>query len=154
MKPAFEIECYQTDLSSIVADVFRTMLDLEVEPQGDGDLRAAGSVTAAVHFAGEWKGAVLLQMSPELACTCAGLIGCGSPLRYDDNVRDTMGELANMVAGNLKPVLPSGVALSMPTVVEGSNYALRICGGNLAKVIRFSSAHGDFLTTLVEMVEK
>jgi len=155
MPRILEIECYQTYVSNIVVDVFRTMLDLEVVSQGDGDLAAAGSVTAAVHFAGEWRGAVLLQLSPELACSlCARLIRTGSPLEYDDNVRDAMGELANMVAGNLKSVLPFRVALSMPTVVEGSNYALRICGGNLATIIRFSSAHGDFLCTLVEMIEK
>ncbi len=150
-----EIECYQTYLSNIVVDVFRTMLNLEVEPQGDGDITAAGSVTAAVHFAGEWRGAVLLQLSPELACVlCARLIRVGSPPLYDDNVRDAVGELANMVGGNLKSILPFRVALSMPTVVEGSNYALRVCGGNLATIVRFSSTHGDFLCTLVEMIER
>jgi chemotaxis protein CheX len=155
MPRILEIECYQTYVSNIVVDVFRTMLDLEVVPQGDGDLMAAGSVTAAVHFAGEWRGAVLLQLSPELACSlCARLIRVGSPPQYDDDVRDAMGELTNMVAGNLKSVLPFRVALSMPTVVEGSNYALRICGGNLATIIRFSSTHGDFLCALVEMIEK
>lgn len=153
--PQIQVECYQTYLSSIVVDVFRTMLDLEVESQGDGDIATAGSVTAAVHFAGEWRGAVLLQLSPELACSlCARLIRAGSTPQFDDNVRDAVGELANMVAGNLKSVLPFRVALSMPTVVEGSNYALHICGGNLATVNRFSSGQGEFLCTLVEMIEK
>jgi len=153
--PQIQIECYQTYLSSIVVDVFHTMLDLDVEPQGDGDVATAGSVTAAVHFAGEWRGVVLLQVSPELACVlCARLLRAETAPPFDDNVRDAMGELANMVAGNLKSVLPFRVALSMPTVVEGSNYALRICGKNLATMSRFSSAAGAFLWTLVEVVEE
>jgi chemotaxis protein CheX len=151
----FEIACYQTDISSIVVDVFRTMLNMEIEAQPDGELDATSSVSAAVHFAGEWKGAVLIQMSPALACTlCARLLRVEPPPIYDDNVRDAMGELANMVAGNLKSVLPPGVAISMPIVVEGSDYALRVCGGNLTTIVRFSSAHGDFLCTLVEMIER
>jgi len=43
----------------------------------------------------------------------------------DEDVRDALGELANMLAGNLKSVLPSGVVLSMPSVIEGSDYSLR-----------------------------
>lgn len=150
----FEIACYQTDVSSIVVDVFRTMLDMEVEPLDDGQL-AADPVTATVHFAGEWRGAVLLQMSQDLASTlCARILGVASTPEYDDNVRDATGELANMVAGNLKAVLPPGVALSIPSVVEGSGYALRICGENLTKSVWFSTPFGNFLVTLVEVIEK
>jgi chemotaxis protein CheX len=155
MQPEFEIECYRADLSSVVVDVFRTMLDMEVEPQASGQPQSAGSVTATVHFVGEWKGAVLLQITSQQACTLAArLIPVRLPAEFDDDVRDAMGELANMIAGNLKPVLPRGVALSMPSVIEGSDYAVRICGGNLAKSVRFSSVAGDFLVTLVEMLEK
>ncbi len=155
MQPVFEIDCYQTYVSNIIVDVFRTMLDLEVEPRGDGEPTTAGSVTASVHFAGEWKGAVLLQTSPEHAWALSTLLIPDGPApQFDDDVRDAMGELVNMVAGNLKPVLPPGVALSMPSVLEGSDYALRICGENLTKSLRFSSPIGDFLVTLVEMIEK
>jgi chemotaxis protein CheX len=151
MLPMPEIECYQTDLSSIVVEVFRTMLNLEVEPQKNSELTTSGWVTAAVHLAGEWKGVILFQIRPELACAlCARLTQVDSPPSFDDNVRDAMGELVNMIAGNLKSVLSSGVVLSMPMVVEGSDYALRICGGDLTTVVRFSCAHGDFLCTLVE----
>ena len=57
-------------------------------------------------------------------------MGIALPAAIDDDVRDVMGELANMVAGNLKSLLPRGVDLSMPSVVEGSDYALRVCGVN------------------------
>ena len=151
----FELGCYQRDLSSIVVDVFRTMLNMEVEPKGHGQPHSEGSITAAVHFVGEWKGAVLLRITSEQACTLAArFIPVRSPAQFDDDVRDAIGELANMIAGNLKSVLPPGVALSMPSVLEGSNYAMRICGGNLAKSVRYSSEAGDFLVTLVEMLEK
>jgi len=58
-----------------------------------------------------------------------------------------------MIAGNLKPVLPPGVALSMPTLVEGTDYALRILGGNLAGMLAFYSPGGVFWVTLIEAPE-
>lgn len=59
-----------------------------------------------------------------------------------------------MLGGNLKPTLPPGVALSMPSVVEGSDYALRICGSNSAKTWIFSSGLGIFSVTLVQVTSR
>jgi chemotaxis protein CheX len=76
-----------------------------------------------------------------------------APLCINDDVRDTMGELANTLAGNLKSVLPHGIGLSMPSVVEGTDYSLRICGGNLIDRMPFSSETGVIWVTLIELLE-
>jgi hypothetical protein len=51
-------------------------------------------------------------------------------------------------------VLPHGVALSIPSVVAGTDYALHICGGNEYKTVGFSSDLGAFWVTLVQVVER
>jgi hypothetical protein len=71
----------------------------------------------------------------------------------EDDVRDSLGEIASMLAGSLKSVLPPGVGLSMPSVVEGADYSLRICGGNLAERAAFLSDAGLFWVTMIELVE-
>jgi hypothetical protein len=49
-------------------------------------------------------------------------------------------------------VLPHGVALSMPSVVEGSDYSLRVCGGDaLVERAACSSPAGVFWITLVQL---
>jgi hypothetical protein len=59
-----------------------------------------------------------------------------------------------MIGGNLKSVLPHGVALSMPSVVAGSDYALRICGGNAeSERLAFNSPAGSFWVTLIRLPE-
>jgi CheY-specific phosphatase CheX len=63
-----------------------------------------------------------------------------------------MGELANMVAGNLKSLLPRGVVLSLPSVVVGSDYGLSVCGVSAVERITFSSATGNFRITLIEIL--
>jgi CheY-specific phosphatase CheX len=62
----------------------------------------------------------------------------------DDVVRDVLGELANMIGGNLKCVLTRGIRLSMPAVVDGSDYSLRVCGAEIRQRIAFQSAEGTF----------
>jgi len=75
------------------------------------------------------------------------------PDTFTDDVRDAMGEIVNMVGGNLKSVLPHGVALSMPSVVQGRSYSLRVCGSNLVHHQAFVTADGPFWVTLVEVPE-
>lgn len=58
----------------------------------------------------------------------------------------------DLIAGNLKPLLPPGVGLSLPSVVEGSDYSLRICGGNLSESVWFEDRFGPLSITLVELI--
>jgi chemotaxis protein CheX len=155
MESSLQIECQPADVARIVEDVFCTMLGLQVISSPEAGSPARDSLTGAVHFAGAWKGAVLLQCSPRQALAfTARLMPGREPRQIDEDVRDTLGELANMVGGNLKSVLHPGVALSMPSVVEGSDYALHICGGNAAMKSTFSSDLGVFWVTVVQMLDK
>ena len=147
-------EAYREDAIRVVGDVFRTMLQLEVEPVEAPWPPEDDLVNVIIHYAGAWKGALLLECTREQACFFMGrLLGIEPPEELNDDVRDAVGELANMIAGNLKPVLPPGVALSMPTLVEGTDYALRILGGNLAGMLAFYSPGGVFWVTLIEAPE-
>lgn len=74
------------------------------------------------------------------------------PVSLDD-ARDGLGEMTNVIAGNLKPVLPPGVGLSIPSVVQGSDYSLRIWGGNLFETLCFDGGSGPFRITLVEALQ-
>ncbi len=152
----FPVESYQTEINQIVVDVFATMLGYEVEP-GDPDepLSPPPAVTAAIFFAGSWKGAVLVECSVLQACHWTSkLVSLPLPDTVNDDVRDAMGELVNMVGGNLKSVLPHGVGLSMPTLVQGKDYLVKLCGGNLVNRRLFHSPLGPFSVTFVEVVER
>jgi chemotaxis protein CheX len=155
MLAPFSLDVYRDDLARIVQSVFLTMLDLEVTTSEAPWTRAPDTITSAVHFVGEWRGAALVECDARQACQFAvRFMGVEMPAAINDDVRDVMGELANMVAGNLKSLLPRGVDLSMPSVVEGSDYTLHICGGvNAVEHMTFSSGAGDFRITLIEMLQ-
>ncbi|MFN7938571.1 MAG: chemotaxis protein CheX [Bryobacteraceae bacterium] len=152
---SFPVEAYQSETAQIVSDVFLTMLGMEVEATFDQWTPQPGTMTAAIFFAGSWKGAVLIECSERQACCwTAKLMSIPEPEGITDDVRDAMGEIANMVGGNLKSVLPAGVGLSMPSVVQGRDYSLRVCGGNLVNRQSFVGPYGQFWITFVEVLEK
>lgn len=155
MTVPFELESHQVDVAQIVESVFHTMLNVEVYPSETICAAGTNSLTAAVHFAGQWQGAVLLQCGRTEALAFANCLLPGEENSQSDaDIRDALGELTNMVGGNLKSVLPPGVALSIPSVVAGSDYALHICGGNAYKTVSFSSQLGAFWVTLVQVLER
>jgi CheY-specific phosphatase CheX len=67
----------------------------------------------------------------------------------DDVVRDVLGEMANMIGGNLKCVLTRGIRLSMPSVVDGSDYCMRVCGAVVRERLALRCAEGVFWVTVL-----
>ncbi len=72
-------------------------------------------VRASVDIRGEWDGAVTLEMSPAAALTAARTMLTVSEVDHED-VLDALGELVNMIGGNIKSLLPSGSVLGLPMV--------------------------------------
>lgn len=77
-------------------------------------------VSAWVSITGAWAGDVEVRVTPSLAARMTRDILRGEPRSSDDpDVRDVMGEVANMIGGNLKALLPEPCRLSLPTVSLG-----------------------------------
>jgi len=149
-----QLDQYTTDIYQFAESVFMSMLGLAVVP-AEVPLPASEIVTAAVYFAGPWKGAVLLQCDPQEACEfTARLMNIPRPAELNDDVRDAMGEITNIIGGNLKPILPHGVGLSMPSVVAGAPSTLQICGHAPILRMAFSCEPGPFWLTIVGLPEE
>jgi len=103
-----------------VERVFSTIMEAKVAP-GTGDCKAGpDTMTAIIDFKGDWRGAILLQCSTSEARHLAVMfLGKDAIDGVDEDSRDVMGELLNIIAGNLKTVLPRGAQATLPTVVSG-----------------------------------
>jgi chemotaxis protein CheX len=141
------------ELEQVVGSVFSTMMGLETErhPDDPEGLPGTGLITSAVFLAGEWKGAVLVHCPPSQACCFAGFFR-GQPgyELINDDVRDVMGELANMIAGNLKCALRPGTRLSVPWVIDGAGYGVRWSGGRMVHRSKFMTPQGPFWVTILD----
>jgi chemotaxis protein CheX len=127
------------------AEVFSTMLGLEIEP-GSAKVdqsapRVADGVLAFVGMAGQWTGAGVISCSAEFACRiCNQLLMTEAP-SVNEEVLDAVGEVANMIIGNFKTMVEEHVGplgLSIPTVIYGRNFTSRSLGTNSSIVLPFS----------------
>jgi chemotaxis protein CheX len=143
---------HRTDLIEIVSSVFATMLSLDVQESTVPWCPDQDRLTSAVYLTGDWNGAVLVEADRHQARQFAGrFLSIQPPETVNDVVRDVFGELANMIGGNLKCVLTKGIRLSVPSVVDGSNYSVRVCGAEVAERITLHWAEGTFWITVLIM---
>ena len=92
---------------------------LETEAPSDD----ARFLTGCVQLTGAWEGAAVVRCSYKLAAHLASVM-FGSEELATEEVRDSLGELANLTAGAVQAMMPSPSELSPPSVVEGRDYKL------------------------------
>ncbi|GAA2356161.1 chemotaxis protein CheX [Dactylosporangium salmoneum] len=115
----------EEDLKVIAEQVWSSYLDLD----GASPLvpyppeKPETDVTASVSVTGAWRGHVLVSCSePAAKNVAAALLGIDFDDVAEEDVADALGELANIIGGNVKSLLPEPCALSLPHVhVDGSN---------------------------------
>ncbi len=114
-----EFEFHTGDLEQVVDSVFTTMMGIEAR-RGDGEWPSDGQmVTASIHLRGTIEGTILMHCYPAQACEFTGsFLGSPAPTDVNEDVRDVLKELANIIAGNLKCTLGPGVMLSIPSIRE------------------------------------
>ena len=125
-------------------EIFSTMIMLEVTPGeafNRGDQMLTNSISGLVGLAGSIKGMVAVHLpNPAAKAVTKAFLGIEVE-KIDDDVRDAIGELANMLAGSIKSALdPKGsdIKLSMPSAVYGEEYSVDC----LAKAKRFTVPFG------------
>lgn len=117
----------------ITRDVWSSFTGRDVDAApGDAALDGGEAAVGRVAVTGGWRGWVLLACPTRLARTAAAaMFERPAETLTDDEVADALGELTNMVGGNLKSVLPGPSRLSMPAVTVGASAAAPVPGGVL-----------------------
>ncbi|MCF6178185.1 MAG: chemotaxis protein CheX [Geopsychrobacter sp.] len=108
-------------------------------------------ISGIIYLEGKHKGSLAIH----LPCQTATLV-TGSYLdleieEIDDDACDAVGELANMLAGNLKSVLDPGgsdVQLSLPSLLFGEEYIVDRLPNTTKITVPFYLDDGDFLVEL------
>jgi len=134
----------------VVQTIFATMIDLEARPAHGVGLPRGNRVTSSVYLEGAWNGAVSVECGLKDASFLAGkFLAVDPPESFDDDVRDAMGELANMIGGNLKATMGTDVRLSMPSVIHGNDYQVNVCGSVVHDRIAFEFEGGCCWVTVL-----
>ncbi|MET0423577.1 MAG: chemotaxis protein CheX [Actinoplanes sp.] len=114
-----EVEVNENDLAEMVEQVWMSYLD----PEGINPLiptydeNQPSEVHSSVSITGSWTGH-LVYASSTLAArrAAAAFLAMETDEVSQDDMSDVLGELANIVGGNVKAMLPPGAHLSLPSV--------------------------------------
>lgn len=109
-------------LVEIVSDVFTGLFGERYAPPYLADPAGTLDVSGSVSVSGGWFGDVVVSCSSVLARNAAAeLFAMSSGDVTDPDIRDVVGELANVIGGNVKSVMPGPSVLSLPsTSLEGT----------------------------------
>ncbi len=111
--------------------IWAGMLQMELKPNAEIKGGAHG-IGACVLITGAWEGAVRVDCSLNLGrMATARFLGIDPSEVEIDQIRDAMGELANMSAGSVKPLLPKPCQISLPSVADGTDYTLSVPQGEV-----------------------
>jgi chemotaxis protein CheX len=142
------------EMCQLVATVWDASLNMRVEPAaGATSSNRARSIVACVQVTGAWNGAVVLDCASDLARAAAGAM-------FDTDLtkvgllemQDAIAELVNMIGGNFKSLLPETCYLSLPSVVEGSDYSTRVPGSKLIMRAEFICMDNALSVALLEKI--
>lgn len=143
-------------IDEIVVTVWESMLGMAIVP--DDALHAFGHEAAHEHtyagivqIHGAWEGAVGVQCSARIARETAQVMFSltGDTVAVDD-LQDALGELTNVIGGNIKALLPEPCTLGLPVVVEGGDYRLRLPGANTVRRASFRMGEELVVVTMLE----
>jgi chemotaxis protein CheX len=146
------------DIIGATRDVFSTMLMMEL---GGGDpVEGAGgevdsNITALLGLGGDIRGMLAVHCPARVAMTItSGFLGMDVDALNED-VKDAIGEIANMVAGNLKIAFAGDdlkIELAIPSTIIGQSYRVGGMLGAKRVAVPFAMESGQFLVELKYIV--
>lgn len=131
-------------IKAVTADVFSTMLALEVTPgeafQEQNVPGPSEGLVGIIGITGPWLGTGMFHCNSALGCKVAGSMMMAEYEAVSDEVLDVVGEVTNMLFGNVKTFLEERLGplgLSIPSVIYGRNFSSRTLSKNVWTVIPF-----------------
>jgi chemotaxis protein CheX len=137
------------DLECVARDVWTSFLDEDVGLVAGDQGVADDRVTACVHLSGAFSGSVTVQCSDSAARDAAAVL-FAIPVGEvtDGEVVDAIGEIANMVGGNVKSMLPGPSNLSLPAVAQGYRSSLTVAGASVVRQVQLRWRAEPIVVTL------
>lgn len=137
-------------ISEATAEIFATMIFMDIapkEPLLDKTDRMESNVTSMIGLAGDLRGILAIHCPGEVARAITGAMLGMDIEKLNEDVKDAIGEIANMVAGGLKIALGEeerDLELAIPTTAFGKSIRLSGIVGAQRFIMPFTTDKGDF----------
>lgn len=138
-------------MAEVVPAIYENMLGLPLTHNAAcSAAECSCELCASVLLSGSWKGWVVLQCGREQAhCFAQRFLSLPAGEVTDQIAVDVLGELANMIAGNLKPLLASGIRISVATISKNGCEDTMGFHPSVHREIRFRCQDGCFVVKVL-----
>lgn len=129
-----------TEVVAVTQSVWASLLEDELSPSSEQGLDPTVMMTSCVHISGAWEGAICVDCSTALARRVTGaMFDIALDEIGSDELVDALGEIANMIGGNVKSMVEGSCLLSLPAVTKGTG-GLSVPGSQLLQSHVFKCA--------------
>jgi len=125
-----ELTKYVEAFVEVTVNTFVEFVGVEISPKHphflDPEKGFEWDISAVIGLSGAVRGAVIISMKSELAIKLTDLLTGTSHTEIDADVVDAIGEINNIIAGNIKPKIPNGekIVISIPTIIKGKEHSI------------------------------
>lgn len=139
------------DIALFTKEIWTLVLGQSIDTTDRPLVKEANLINSCVHITGAWRGTVVLVLPHAVALNAAaGMFAQPAAEMTTLHVHDAVGEMGNMIGGNLKALLPPPCFLSLPSVTHGVDVEMNIIGGRCLAKKMFETANGVFLVAVME----
>lgn len=141
-------------------DVFSTMLMVDLVSEGAVENKRCdiqSNLTSMIGLGGGLRGLLAIHCPASVAKNITGTFLGMDIEELNDDVKDAIGEIANMVAGNLKvsyAALDTNIELAIPTSIVGESFHVSGIADARRVTVPFKMAEDTFWVELMYVVNK
>jgi chemotaxis protein CheX len=125
------VEKYIQPFIDVCKAVFKDFVGVELRPGRpyfvETNAEAEWDLSGVIGLSGEARGAVVVSMKKNLALKITGILTNGHHACVDEEVVDAIGEIVNIIVGNVKKSLEEAfrLVISLPTIIQGKGHQVK-----------------------------
>jgi len=125
-----ELQNYVEPFVEVTVNTFKEFVGIDISPRHphflDPEKGFEWDISAVIGLSGVVKGAVIISMKSDLAIKLTDILTDDKHSEIDADVIDAIGEINNIIAGNIKPKVPNGdkIVISIPTIIKGKEHSI------------------------------
>ena len=130
----------EEEILEITEATWQSMLGLDIRPcpEFQAPPSFSGFLRGRVEITGAWNGVVMLHGAQKLAGAAAAVIfSADQDSVTEQDQMDAIYELSNIIAGNIKSLLPEPCQLSLPTVSTSVEQSITVEGAERVSELMF-----------------
>lgn len=135
-------------------EIFSSMMMMEIAVNGQQTTKSMAlkeSISGVIGLAGTHKGVLAIHIPNKVAMAITSAFLGMDVDEMNEDVEDAVGELANMLGGNVKSILSENgrdISLSLPSTITGQDYDFQPTKEAERIIIPFRCDAGEFAIDL------